>query len=143
MWRLRNDWRESQLRAAGLIHKRAAPYISKEALADWIEQKCRNREFFKRHELIDDEGNTVSLEAMVEGCEQQRIARGPYERAEYLIGLLRQDNKLLRKQLDELKKGSCKRCGDTLPGDKAGCCLQGDTECWQTQGYKKLMLDSL
>ncbi|CNK40706.1 replication endonuclease [Yersinia pseudotuberculosis] len=66
LWRLRNDWRESQLRAAGLIHKRAAPYVSKEALADWIEQKRRNREFFKRHELIDDEGNTVSLEAMVD-----------------------------------------------------------------------------
>ncbi|MFM1017789.1 replication endonuclease [Yersinia enterocolitica] len=66
LWRLRNDWRESQLRAAGLIHKRAAPYISKEALADWIEQKRRNREFFKRHELVDDEGNTVSLEAMVD-----------------------------------------------------------------------------
>lgn len=66
LWRLRNDWRESQLRAAGLIHKRAAPYISKEALADWMEQKRRNREFFKRHELVDDEGNTVSLEAMVD-----------------------------------------------------------------------------
>ncbi|MDN0093897.1 replication endonuclease [Yersinia rohdei] len=66
LWRLRNDWRESQLRAAGLIHKRAAPYISKEALADWIEQKRRNREFFKRHELTDGEGNTVSLEAMVD-----------------------------------------------------------------------------
>ncbi|OVZ74441.1 replication endonuclease, partial [Yersinia kristensenii] len=66
LWRLRNDWRESQLRAAGLIHKRAAPYISKEALADWMEQKRRNREFFKRHELVDLEGNTVSLEAMVD-----------------------------------------------------------------------------
>lgn len=66
LWRLRNDWRESQLRAAGMIHKRAAPYVSKEALADWIEQKRRNREFFKRHELIDNEGNTVSLEAMVD-----------------------------------------------------------------------------
>ncbi|MGP2470701.1 replication endonuclease [Yersinia sp. 2540 StPb PI] len=66
LWRLRNDWRESQLRAAGLIHKRAAPYVSKEALADWIEQKRRNREFFKRHELVDNEGNTVSLEAMVD-----------------------------------------------------------------------------
>ncbi|EOI6866760.1 replication endonuclease [Yersinia enterocolitica] len=66
LWRLRNDWRESQLRAAGMIHKRAAPYVSKEALADWIEQKRRNREFFKRHELVDSEGNTVSLEAMVD-----------------------------------------------------------------------------
>ncbi|WP_145551619.1 hypothetical protein [Yersinia mollaretii] len=87
--------------------------------------------------------DAAEMAMLSEGCEQRRIARGPYERAEYLIGLLRQDNKLLRKQLDELKKSSCKRCGDTLPGDKAGCCLQGDTECWQTLGYRRLMLDTI
>ena len=65
LWRQRNDWRESQMRAAGLVHKRAHPYISKDALADWLEQKRRNYEFFKAHELIDEEGNTVSLEDMV------------------------------------------------------------------------------
>lgn len=82
--------------------------------------------------------------AMVqEGCEQRRIARQPYEVTEYLASLIRQDNKLLHKQLAELKKSSCKRCGDTLPGDKAGCCLQGDSECWQTLGYKRLMLDTI
>lgn len=65
LWRLRNDWRENQMRAAGLVHKRAHPYISKDALADWLEQKRRNYEFFKAHELVDNEGNTVSLEEMV------------------------------------------------------------------------------
>ncbi|MEL5280849.1 replication endonuclease [Serratia bockelmannii] len=65
LWRLRNDWRENQMRAAGLVHKRAHPYISKDALADWLEQKRRNFEFFKAHELVDNEGNTVSLEDMV------------------------------------------------------------------------------
>ncbi|AJJ01834.1 putative bacteriophage protein gp46 [Yersinia pseudotuberculosis IP 32953] len=87
--------------------------------------------------------DTAEMAMLLDGCEQRRIARGPYERAEYLIGLLRQDNKLLHKQLAELKKDSCKRCGDTLPGDRDGCCFQGDTACWQTLGYKKLMLDTL
>ncbi|MCW6623674.1 hypothetical protein [Yersinia ruckeri] len=80
------------------------------------------------------------LAMLWEGCEQRRIARQPYDITEYLTGLIRQDNKLLHKQLAELKKSSCKRCGDTLPGEKDGCCLQGDSACWQTMGYKKLML---
>lgn len=66
LWRLRLDWRENQLRAMGSVHKRAMPYISKDALADWLEQRRKNREFFKSHELTDDEGNTASLEHMVD-----------------------------------------------------------------------------
>src|SRR5471032_368853 len=66
LWRLRCDWRENQLRAIGSIHKRATPYISRDALADWLEQRRKNREFFKSHELEDLEGNRVSLESMVD-----------------------------------------------------------------------------
>lgn len=66
MWRLRGDWRENQLRAVGNVHKRATPYISRDALADWLEQRRKNREFFKSHELADEEGNRVSLESMVD-----------------------------------------------------------------------------
>lgn len=65
-WRLRCDWRENQLRAIGSIHKRATPYISRDALADWLEQRRKNREFFKSHELEDNDGNRVSLESMVD-----------------------------------------------------------------------------
>lgn len=80
---------------------------------------------------------------ILEGCEQRRIAREPYEIMEYLIGLIRQDNKLLHKQIAKLRKSSCRKCGDTLPGDTGGCCMQGDSQCWQTAGYKKLMLSTL
>lgn len=66
LWRLRCDWRENQLRAIGNVHKRATPYISRDALADWLEQRRKNREFFKAHELADEEGNRVSLESMVD-----------------------------------------------------------------------------
>lgn len=87
--------------------------------------------------------DSQEMAMILEGCQQRRIVREPYELTEYLIGLIRQDNKLLHKQLVELRKSSCQKCGDTLPGDPAGCCMQGDSQCWQTAGYKKLMLITL
>lgn len=56
LWRLRFDWRKNQLHAMSSVHKRAMPYISKNALSDWLEQSQKNREFFKSHELTDDKG---------------------------------------------------------------------------------------
>ncbi|MGP1008974.1 hypothetical protein [Serratia sp. CY68801] len=87
--------------------------------------------------------DSQEMAMILEGCQQRRIAREPYEVTEYLTGLIRQDNKLLHKQLAELRKSSCGKCGDTLPGEPGGCCMQGDTQCWQTNGYKKLMLTTL
>lgn len=87
--------------------------------------------------------DSKEMAMILEGCEQRRIAREPYEVTEYLIGLIRQDNKLLHKQLANLRKSSCGKCGDTLPGDPSGCCMQGDSQCWQTSGYKLLMLKTL
>lgn len=84
--------------------------------------------------------DSQEMTMLLEGCAERRIARPPYDVTEYLTGLIRQDNKLLRKQLADLKKSSCRKCGDTLPGDPVGCCMQGDSQCWQTRGYKKLML---
>ncbi|TBU69806.1 hypothetical protein AB4I13_11070 [Serratia marcescens] len=58
--------------------------------------------------------NSQEMAMMLEGCQQRRIAREPYEVTEYLIGLIRQDNKQLHKQLAELRKSSCGKCGGTL-----------------------------
>ncbi|CAI2455764.1 hypothetical protein [Serratia plymuthica] len=87
--------------------------------------------------------DSQEMAMILEGCQQRRIAREPYEVTEYLIGLIRQDNRLLNKQMAELRKSSCGKCGDTLPGKLDGCCMQGDFQCWQTTGYKKLMLSTL
>lgn len=65
LWRLRCDWREALLRASNQVHKKAHPYISAEAFQEWKEQKRKNSDFFKSHELIDEDGNTASLEDMV------------------------------------------------------------------------------
>ncbi|MGX8140940.1 hypothetical protein ACWUZV_05345 [Serratia marcescens] len=87
--------------------------------------------------------DSQEMAMILEGCRQRRIAREPYEVTEYLIGLIRQDNKLLHKQLAELLKSSCGKCGDTLPGEPGGCGMQDDTQCWQSTGYKSLMLSTL
>lgn len=86
--------------------------------------------------------DSKEMAMLQKGCSERRIARRPYEVTEYLIGLIRQDNKLLHKQLANLRKSSCGKCGDTLPGDPDGCCMQGDSACWQTSGYKKLMIST-
>lgn len=65
LWRLRCEWRENQFRAIGVIHKKRMPYVSLDALNLWQEQRRKNREYFKAHELVDEDGNVASLENMV------------------------------------------------------------------------------
>ncbi|HHL2822266.1 TPA: replication endonuclease [Citrobacter murliniae] len=65
IWRLRCDWRENQLRATGAVHKKAHPYVSASSLIEWQEQRRKNRDFFKSHELVDEDGNVSSLEEMI------------------------------------------------------------------------------
>lgn len=65
IWRLRCDWRENQLRAVGAVNKKAHAYVSASSLIEWQEQRRKNREFFKNHELVDQDGNVSSLEDMI------------------------------------------------------------------------------
>ncbi|HAS1014279.1 replication endonuclease [Enterobacter roggenkampii] len=65
IWRLRCDWRENQLRAVGAVHRKAHAYVSASSLVEWQEQRRKNREFFKSHELVDEDGNVSSLEEMI------------------------------------------------------------------------------
>lgn len=65
IWRLHCDWRENQLRAVGAVNKKAHPYISASSLMEWQEQRRKNRNFFKSHELVDEDGNVSSLEDMI------------------------------------------------------------------------------
>lgn len=65
IWRLRCDWRENQLRAVGAVNKKAHAYVSASSLIEWQEQRRKNRDFFKSHELVDEDGNVSSLEDMI------------------------------------------------------------------------------
>ncbi|WP_230402498.1 replication endonuclease [Plesiomonas shigelloides] len=64
LWRLRCRWREEQLRAAGQVSRQTSPYISKDALITFREQRRRLREFLKTHELVNDEGFVIDLETV-------------------------------------------------------------------------------
>lgn len=65
LWRLRCDWREALLRACNQVHKKAHPYLSADAFHEWKEQKRKNSDFFKSHELVDENGERASLEDMI------------------------------------------------------------------------------
>ncbi|MGO2367339.1 MAG: replication endonuclease [Serratia sp. (in: enterobacteria)] len=65
LWRLRCEWREAQLRAVCLVHKHASVYISQDALVHKREQRRKAMEFFKAHELVNEDGVTLSMEDVI------------------------------------------------------------------------------
>ncbi|EKF65043.1 putative replication endonuclease from prophage-like region 1 [Serratia plymuthica A30] len=66
LWRLRCEWREAQLRAVCLVHKHASVYISHDALLHKREQRRKAMEFFKAHELTNEDGVTLAMEDVIE-----------------------------------------------------------------------------
>lgn len=65
LWQMRCEWREEQLRAVCLVNKKASPYISYEALMHKREQRRRSLEFFREHELVNEDGDTLNMEDVV------------------------------------------------------------------------------
>ena len=65
LWHLRCEWREAQLRAVCLVHKHASVYISQDALVHKREQRRKAMEFFKAHELVNEDGVTLSMEDVI------------------------------------------------------------------------------
>ncbi|MEN4769026.1 replication endonuclease [Duffyella gerundensis] len=63
--KMRDLQREHMAIAVGQVQKAASPYVSRGTMAEWVEQKKRNREFFKRFDLINSEGDRIALEDMV------------------------------------------------------------------------------
>jgi len=65
LWQMRCEWREEQLRAVCLVNKKASPYISYEAVIHKREQRRKSLEFFKSHELVNADGDTLDMEDVV------------------------------------------------------------------------------
>ena len=65
LWQMRCEWREEQLRAVCLVNKKASPYVSYEAVIHKREQRRKSLEFFRSHELTNDQGDTLDLEDVV------------------------------------------------------------------------------
>ncbi|EIX9510427.1 TPA: replication endonuclease [Klebsiella pneumoniae] len=65
LWQLRNEWREELLRAACLVHRHASPYVSHDILLQKREQRRKAMDFFRNHDLINEDGDTLSMEDVV------------------------------------------------------------------------------
>ncbi|PHM61500.1 replication protein A [Xenorhabdus ishibashii] len=58
---LRDIQSEHMAIAVGQVQQAASPYVSRQALREWLEQKRRNCEFFKHFDLENEKGERISL----------------------------------------------------------------------------------
>ncbi|MDI6433010.1 replication endonuclease [Cronobacter turicensis] len=65
--RARDVQREHMAIAVGQVQKAASAYVSRSALNEWTEQKRRDAEFFRKFDLMNKDGDRVSLADMVYG----------------------------------------------------------------------------
>lgn len=89
----------------------------------------------RKIELVMDE---QELEMLARNCAARRPGRAPYEMAEYIAMLIRQDDARVRGRIKSISANQCGKCGDTLPVDN--CCMQGDSQCWVTNGWHQTKL---
>ncbi|WP_024550785.1 replication endonuclease [Siccibacter turicensis] len=79
--RARDLQREHMAIAVGQVQKAASAYVSRKTLGEWVEQKKRNLEFFKKFDLMDDEGNRIALDSMV----HRSVANPAIRRCELMV----------------------------------------------------------
>lgn len=89
----------------------------------------------KKLELVLD---NQELEMLAQNCAGRRPGREPYELNEYITMLIRIDNAQLKRQLEELNKRNCGRCGDQLPVMECVCDVE--EACWVNRGWHELKL---
>ena len=79
--RARDVQREHMAIAVGQVQKAASAYVSRGALNEWTEQKRRNAEFFKKFDLMNEDGDRVSLADKVYGS----VANPAIRRCELMV----------------------------------------------------------
>lgn len=84
-------------------------------------------------------GNESEEHEMIKrNCALHRPGRDPYDESEYIQMLIRNDDATLKREIGELSKRRCGKCGEQL--SVAECCLSGCSECWVTYGWHELKL---
>ncbi|HFT4473185.1 TPA: hypothetical protein ACHT1N_003836 [Klebsiella pneumoniae] len=89
----------------------------------------------RKIELVLDE---QEQEMLARNCAARRPGRDPYEMAEYIALLIRQDDARVRGRINAISKRRCGKCGDQLP--VASCPCTGDSQCWATLGWHETKL---
>lgn len=79
--RARDLQREHLAIAVGQVQKTTSAYVSRKTLGEWIDQKKRNTEFFKKFDMINEDGDRVSLADMVYGS----VANPAIRRCELMV----------------------------------------------------------
>lgn len=89
----------------------------------------------RKIELVLDE---QEQEMLARNCAARRPGRAPYEMAEYIALLIRQDDARVRGRIKSISKRQCGKCGDRLPVQDCPCA--GDSQCWITAGWHETKL---
>ncbi|BBE03180.1 MULTISPECIES: hypothetical protein [Klebsiella] len=91
----------------------------------------------RKLELVLDE---QEMEMLARSCAARRPGRDPYEMAEYIALLIRQDDARVRGKINAISKRRCGKCGDQLP--VVSCPCAGDSQCWVTRGWHETKLSA-
>lgn len=99
-------------------------------------QRARQTEAGERKlELVLDE---QEMEMLARNCAARRPGRDPYEMAEYIALLIRQDDARVRGRIKSISKRRCGKCGDQLPVES--CPHSGEAACWVMYGWHETKL---
>ncbi|EEV5872873.1 hypothetical protein EJW81_02675 [Escherichia coli] len=79
------------------------------------------------------------IEMLERNCAARSPGRDPYEMAEYIALLIRQDDARVRGRIKAISANRCGKCGDSLPVKSCPCV--GDSACWVTQGWHETKLE--
>lgn len=86
-------------------------------------------------ELVLD---SQELAMLAHNCAARRPGREPYDAAEYIALLIRQDDARVRSRFQVISKRKCGKCGDRLPVRDCPC--KGEAACWANRGWHETKL---
>ncbi|MDT7479883.1 hypothetical protein RQM43_08410 [Citrobacter portucalensis] len=110
--------------------------MAKSAAERKAAQRARQAESGNRKlELQLDE---QEMEMLARNCAARRPGRAPYDMAEYIALLIRQDDSRVRGRIKSISANRCGKCGDVLPVESCPC--DGDSQCWVTYGWHAVKL---
>lgn len=89
----------------------------------------------RKIELVLD---APELDMLARNCAARRPGREPYEMAEYIAMLIRQDDARVSCRIKSISKRLCAKCGESLPITFCPCV--GDSQCWVTRGWHETKL---
>lgn len=78
------------------------------------------------------------FEMLARNCAARRPGREPYDMAEYIALLIRQDDARMRTRFRVISTRQCGKCGDQLPVQDCPC--KGEAACWANRGWHETKL---